>query len=408
MFISDYAIRKPVITTVVILALSVFGIFALITLDTDEFPDVQPPIVSVAVPYPGASPDIVEREVVDRMEEAIAGISGVKQISSSSLDSFATIIVEFVFGKDVNLATQEIRDKISEIRNELPREMEEPILTRFDPADIPIISLTLSSQTVSPSELTRLADPRISRELRAVAGVADVTVVGGVERQLVVGLKPEALKSAGVSIAEVVQAVQSQNLAAPVGRLTGAFDETTIRLRGRPQTPLDFDQIAVKQNNGRLVRLGDLAEIRDGTEEPRSAAMFSGRRAVGIDVVKSKGFSTTTVAEEIRSRVAEIQKTLPEDVELRIVRDAGVRVEDSVEDVQQALLEGAVLTVVVVFLFLNSWRSTVITGLALPVSVLAAFMAVSAFGFTLNVMSLLGLSLALLLPGCASRNAADA
>jgi len=201
MFISDYAIRKPVITTVVILALSVFGIFALITLDTDEFPDVQPPIVSVAVPYPGASPDIVEREVVDRMEEAIAGISGVKQISSSSLDSFATIIVEFVFGKDVNLATQEIRDKISEIRNELPREMEEPILTRFDPADIPIISLTLSSQTVSPSELTRLADPRISRELRAVAGVADVTVVGGVERQLVVGLKPEALKSAGVSIA---------------------------------------------------------------------------------------------------------------------------------------------------------------------------------------------------------------
>ncbi|RPI26890.1 MAG: efflux RND transporter permease subunit [Acidobacteria bacterium] len=395
MFISDYAIQKPVITTVVVLALSVFGIFALATLDTDEFPDVQPPIVNVAIPYPGASPDIVEREVVDRMEEAIAGISGVKKIFSSSLDSFATITVEFVFGKDVNQATQEIRDKISEIRNDLPPEMEEPILTRFDPADLPIVSLTLSSRTVAPPELTRLADPGITRALRGVTGVAEVNVVGGVERQLVVGLKPEALKSAGVSIGEVVQSLQSQNLAAPVGRLMGQLDERTIRLRGRLESPQDFEQIAVKQSNGRLVRLGDLAEITDGTEEPRSAALFSGRPAVGIDVVKSKGFSTTTVADQIRARVAEIQKTLPEGVELRIVRDAGVRVEQSVSDVENALLEGAILTVLVVFLFLNSWRSTVITGLALPVSVMAAFMAVWAFGFTLNVMSLLGLSLAI-------------
>ncbi|RPJ60529.1 MAG: efflux RND transporter permease subunit [Acidobacteria bacterium] len=395
MFISDYAIRKPVVTTVVMLALAIFGIFALATLDTDEFPDVQPPIVNLAIPYPGASPDVVEREVVDRMEEAIAGISGVKRIVSSSLDSFATITVEFLFGKDINQATQEIRDKISEIRNDLPPEMEEPILTRFDPADLPIVSLSLTSQRLSPAQLTRLADPTITRELRGVTGVAEVNVVGGVERQLVVGLKPEALKSADVSIAQVVQAVQSQNIAAPVGRLTGRLDERTIRLRGRLESPHDFEQIGVTQSQGRLVRLGDLADITDGTEEPRSAALFSGRPAVGIDVVKSKGFSTTTVAEEIRARVAEIQKTLPEGVELRMVRDAGVRVEDSVSDVQNALIEGAVLTVLVVFLFLNSWRSTIITGLALPVSVLAAFMAVWAFGFTLNVMSLLGLSLAI-------------
>ena len=395
MFISDYAIRKPVVTTVVMIALAIFGIFALATLDTDEFPDVQPPIVNVAVPYPGASPDIVEREVVDRMEEAIAGISGVKRIVSSSLDSFATITVEFVFGKDVNQATQEIRDKISEVRNDLPPEMKEPILTRFDPADIPIVSLSLTSTRLSPAQLTRLADPRITRELRTVTGVAEVNVVGGVERQLVVGLKPEALKSADVSIAQVVQAVESQNLASPVGRLTGRLDERTIRLRGRLETTQDFEEIAVTQNRGRLVRLGDLADITDGTEEPRTAALFSGRPAVGIDVVKSKGFSTTTVAEQIRARVADIQKTLPEGVELRMVRDAGVRVENSVADVEHALIEGALLTVLVVFLFLNSWRSTVITGLALPVSVLAAFMAVWAFGFTLNVMSLLGLSLAI-------------
>jgi hydrophobic/amphiphilic exporter-1 (mainly G- bacteria), HAE1 family len=395
MFISNYAIRKPVITTVVMLALAIFGIFALVTLDTDEFPDVEPPIVSVAVPYPGASPDNVEREVVDRLEEAIAGISGVRRITSSSLDGFATIVVEFVFGKVVNQATQEIRDKISEIRNELPAEIEEPILTRFDPADLPIVSLTLSSLSLTPPQLTRLADPVLTRELRSIPGVAEVTVVGGVERELVIELKPEALRSSGVSIFQVVQAVQAQNLAVPVGRLSGDLDERTIRLRGRLDTPQQFEEIVVNQSNTRLVRLGDVAEIKDGTEEPRSAALFSGRPAVGIDIVKSKGYSTTTVADAIRERVADIGRSLPAEAELRIVRDAGERVEDSVNGVKNALMEGAILTVLVVFLFLNSWRSTIITGLALPVSVLASFMAVWAFGFTLNVMSLLGLTLAI-------------
>ena len=351
MFISDYAISKPVVTTVVILALSVFGIFALVTLDTDEFPEVEPPIVSVAVPYPGASPDSVEREVVDRMEEAIAGISGVKKIISSSLDSFAIITIEFVFGKDVQQATQEIRDKISEIRNDLPPEMEEPILTRFDPQDLPIVSLTLSSETMTPAQLTRIADPGLTRELRSLPGVAEVNVVGGVERELVVELKPEALKSAGVSIGQVVQAVESQNLAAPVGRLTGNLDERTIRLRGRLRSTQDFALITVSQNKGQVVRLGDVADIKDATEEPRSAALFSGRDAVGIDIVKSKGFSTTTVADAIRARVIDIQKTLPKGSELRVVRDAGVRVEHSVEDVENALLEGALLRCSLFFFF---------------------------------------------------------
>src|ERR671917_2252816 len=164
MFISDVAIKRPVITIVSMLALVVFGIAALTQLDTDEFPDVQQPIVAVAIPYPGASPDTVEREVIDPIEEVLSGISGVSQITSSSLDSFGNIIVEFLFEKDLQEATQEIRDEISGIRNELPPEMEEPILTRFDPADQPIVSLTLSSSGLSNSELTRLVDPEITRE----------------------------------------------------------------------------------------------------------------------------------------------------------------------------------------------------------------------------------------------------
>ena len=196
MFISDFAIQRPVITIVTMLVLVVFGMVALIQLDTDEFPDVQPPIVAISIPYPGASPDTVEREVVDPLEEVVSGISGVDQINSSSLDSFGNIIVQFVFEKDLQQATQDIRDEISGIRNDLPPEMEEPILTRFDPADLPIVSLTLSSPTLTGPELTRIADPDITRRLRGIQGVGEVKVVGG-DRARADG-RAAAARSAGV------------------------------------------------------------------------------------------------------------------------------------------------------------------------------------------------------------------
>ena len=173
MFISDFSIRRPIITVVVMLALVVFGVFALIQLRTDEFPDVSPPIVSVAIPYPGAAPDTVEREVIDPIEEQISAISGVKKIQSNALDSFGVVTVEFVFAKDLQEATQDIRDGISQIRNDLPVEMEEPILTKFDPNDFPIVQLTLASQTLTGAELTRIADPGLTRQLRGVTGVAE-------------------------------------------------------------------------------------------------------------------------------------------------------------------------------------------------------------------------------------------
>jgi hydrophobic/amphiphilic exporter-1 (mainly G- bacteria), HAE1 family len=395
MFISDTAIKRPVLTIVAMLLFVVFGLVALVQLDTDEYPEIDAPVVVIAIPYPGASPDVVEREVIDPIEEVISGISGVDKMTSNSLDSFANIIVEFDFSKDPRVASQEVRDKISEIRNELPTEMEEPILTQFDPADRPIMSLTLSSPGLKGAELTRIADPDITRRLRAISGVASVDLVGAIERELVVEIRPRDLQATGVSVAQVVQALQSQNLASPVGRLAGQLDERTIRLKGRLDSPADFKQLVVSQQKGRVIRLGDLADVRDSTEEPRSFAAYNDESAVGIDILKSTGFSTTAVAEQIRSRITDIQRTLPAGVTFRVVTDAGVRVEDSVEGVQQALIEGAALTVIVVFLFLNSWRSTVITGLALPVSVLASFVAVWAYGFTLNTMSLLGLSLSI-------------
>lgn len=395
MFISDFAIRRPIITVVSMLALVVFGLASLVLLKTDEFPDVQPPLVVVSVLYPGAAPENVEREVIEPIEDVVSSISGVSQISSSALDSFGVFLVQFVYEKDLQEATQQIRDEINAIRNDLPAEMEEPVLTRFDPADLPVVSLVLSSPTLSGPELTLLADPGIVRRLRGLPGVAQATVVGGIERELTVELRPSALQATGVSVAQVVGALQAQNLAAPVGRLLGSLDERTIRLRGRLDSPRDFEALVIAESNGRLVRLGDVAVVRDGTEEARSAAIFNGSEAVGIEIVKAKGYSTTAVAQAIRDELQGLQATLPPEVTLRIVRDAGERVAQSVGDVQYALVEGAVLTVLVVFLFLNSWRSTVITGVALPISVLASFIAVLAFGFTLNTMSLLGLSLAI-------------
>ena len=403
MFISDFAIKRPIVTIVSMLALVVFGLIALGKLQTDEFPDVAPPFVTVGIPYPGASPDGVEKEILDPVEEAISSISGVKTVNGTAEDGFATIIVEFLFEKPLSEATQDIRDAISGIRSDLPAEMKEPIIKKFNDTDLPIVSLALSSNTLTPGELTRLADPGLTREFRSIPGVAEVEVPGKVERELTVQIKPQALQAAGIGVSQLVQALELQNLAAPVGRVTGDLDERSIRLRGRLERPEEFAQIIIAERNGQVIRLGQVADILDGTEEARSLALFrsarrsgyTNRESVGIDIKKSKGYSTTQVADQVIARLDAIKNRLPKGTTIDIVKNRGDRVRHSVANVEESLLLGALLTVFVVFLFLNSWRSTVITGLALPVSVLASFVAVWSFGFTLNTMSLLGLSLAI-------------
>src|SRR5690242_15616299 len=395
MFISDFAIKRPIITVVTMIALIVFGFAAFRRLDTDEFPDIDSPIVFVAIAYPGASPDVVEREVVSRLEDKISGISGVDKINSTSRDGFAQIIVQFVFSKPVDQATQDIRDAISAVRSQLPAEILEPIIQRFDPNQLPIVSLALTSTVLSTPELTQLADPGIAGDLRAIAGVAQVNVVGGDSAQLNVNVRPTDLAAFGVGIDQVVNAVRAQNLAAPVGQVNSAMEQRSIRLEGRFEHPEDFNALVVSQRAGQLIRLSQVATVEAGAAEPKSSALFNGRQAIGLDIVKSREYSTTAVADLVKKRVDELQKTLPAGTRIEIVRDAGVRVRNSVHNVIEALVEGAVLTVLVVFLFLNSWRSTVITGLALPVSVLTSFVPLLMFGFTLNTMSLLGLSLAI-------------
>src|SRR6476646_7803259 len=395
MFVSDFAIRRPIVTVVTMIALVVFGFASCARLDTDEFPAIDAPIVFVGIAYPGASPDVVEREVLTRIEDKISGISGVDKINSTATDGFAQIIVQFVFSKPVDQATQDIRDAISAVRAQLPAEIIEPIIQRFDPNQLPIVSLALTSSVLSPPQLTQIADQTIAGELRAIAGVAQVNVVGGDSAQLNVNVRPTDLASLGVGIDQVVTALRSQNLAAPVGNVNSPLEQRSIRLEGRLERPEDFKSLVISQRNNQLITLGQVADIDAGAAEPRSSALYNGKQAIGLDIVKSREYSTTAVADRVRARVATLQRTLPAGAQIEVVRDAGTRVRHSVRNVEEALVEGAILTVLVVFLFLNSWRSTVITGLALPVSVLASFVPLLMFGFTLNTMSLLGLSLAI-------------
>ena len=400
MMISDFAIKRPLITVVSMVALVIFGLFALLKLKTDEFPDVAPPWLTVGVVYPGASPEVVEKEVLDPVEEQVGSIAGVKRIIGKAYDGYAMLMIEFLYSKDLNEASQDVRDAISVIRADLPAEIKEPIVRKFNDTDRPIVSVSVSSSVLSSAEITRLVDPGITRELRSLGGVADVQIFGKVERELTVEVVPSKLNAAGVSVGQVVQALQLQNLAAPVGRVTGSLDERSIRLLGRIDSPAEFANLVVTERNGRLIRLGEVANVRDATEEPRTLALFGtpergDQEAVAIDIKKSKGYSTTEVAAKIIARLDEIKKTLPPGTTLDIVKDAGTRVKNSVRTVEEALFLGAILTVAVVFLFLNSWRSTVITGVALPISVLASFIAVWALGFNLETMSLMGLSLAI-------------
>jgi HAE1 family hydrophobic/amphiphilic exporter-1 len=256
MFISDFAIKRPIVTVVTMIALVVFGLAALARLDTDEFPDIDAPIVFVAIAYPGASPDVVEREVVTRLEDKISGISGIDKINSTSTDGFAQIIVQFVYSKPVDQATQDIRDAISAVRSQLPAEILEPIIQRFDPNQLPIVSLALTSSVLSPPQLTALADPAIAGDLRAIAGVAQVNVVGGDSAQLTINVRPTDLSAFGVGIDQVVNAVRAQNLAAPVGQVNTALEQRSIRLEGRFEHPEEFNQLVIAQRGGNLITLG--------------------------------------------------------------------------------------------------------------------------------------------------------
>lgn len=395
MFLSDFSIKRPMVVVAITLAMMIFGYFAMTNLKTNQFPDVQPPVLVMTIPYPGASPETVEREILNRVEDSMATITGMRELRSYARDSNAVIVAIFEFDKDLIEASQEMRDAVAVVRDKLPTEMKEPFLRREDPNAFPIMSLALSSKSMDPIELSQLAEHQIAREIRAVPGVALVNLEGEKEREMTVFLNSNAMREANISAMDVVNALRAQNIAAPVGRVVNGMEEQGIRIQGRLRDVREFEQMVVKRNGDQAIRLEQVAEVVDGAAEQRRLSIFNGVPSLGIDVIKARDASTISVTDDIKAKIEQLKKTLPADFELVVVRDSGEDVAASMRNVTEALSMGALLTIITVFVFLNSWRSTLITSLALPTSVLASFIAVWACGFTLNFMSLLGLSLAI-------------
>ncbi|RVU46247.1 efflux RND transporter permease subunit [Rubrivivax rivuli] len=395
MFLSEFSIKRPVAMIVIILALMALGLLALSKLRVNQTPDVEQPLLVVQIPYPGASPDTVEREVVNRIEKALQGIAGVTDVRSTSSEGSAQLLLIFNFDKNMIEAADEVRNAIASVRYKLPVEMREPILRRVDPAAQPIMQMALSSTTLTHAQISRLAEDELADRFRGVNGVAVVNVNGALRRELSVLLRAEKLREYEVSVTEVVAALRAQNATAPVGKVRGTLQDQSIRLVGRIESPGEFGQIVIKRRGSELVRLAQVAEVKDGFAELTSFSVRSGNPNVGLSVTRTREASTVSVADEIRKMVAEINKTLPAGTKLEVTQDGGENAANSLYNVIHALVFGAGLTIFVVYIFLNSWRSTLITALSLPTSVIAAFIAVWLCGFTLNFMSLLGLSLAI-------------
>src|SRR5437763_4057519 len=395
MFLSDFSIKRPVATVVLIIALMGLGLLALGKLRVNQIPDVEQPILVVTITYPGASPDTVEREIVNRIEKALQSISGVDEVRATASEGQARIVLIFKFEKNMIEAADEVRNAIGTVRHKLPIEMREPVLQRVDPSAQPIMQLALASTRQTHAEISRLAEDQLADRFRGLPGVAVVNVNGSLQRELSVLLRAEKLRAYSISVAEVVNALRNQNTTAPVGKVRGALEDQSIRLVGRIESPAQFEQIVVRRRGDEVVRLGQLAEIRDGYAEVTSFSSRNGRPNVGLSITRARDASTVTVAAQVRDMVGEIGKALPAGTTLEITQDGGKDAQNSLNNVVHALIFCAGLTIFVVYVFLNSWRSTLITALSLPTSVIAAFIAVWACGFSLNFMTLLGLSLAI-------------
>ena len=395
MFLSEFSIKRPVAMVVIIIGLMALGLLALSKLRVNQIPDVEQPILVVNIPYPGASPDTVEREVLNRVEKSLQGIAGIDRVSGTANEGSAQLVLFFNFNKNLIEASDEVRNAIATVRYKLPTEIREPILQRVDPAAQPIMQLALSSSTLSHAAISRLAEDQLADKFRGINGVAAVSVNGALKRELSVLLRSEKLREFEVSVTEVVAALRAQNATAPVGKVRGSLEDQSIRLVGRIESPQAFGQIVIKRRGSELVRLAQVATVEDGFAEISGFSVRSGKPNVGLSVTRTRTASTVSVANDVRKLVKEINTTLPPGTTLEVTLDGGENAENSLNNVIHALVFGAGLTILVVYVFLNSWRSTLITALSLPTSVVAAFIAVWLCGFTLNFMSLLGLSLAI-------------
>jgi hydrophobe/amphiphile efflux-1 (HAE1) family protein len=394
MWITRTAINNPVFATMFMVALTVVGLFSLMQLGAEALPDVKFPMVIVNVAYPGASPEQAENDIAKPIEGAVNTVAGVKSIRSVSREGLNSTYIELRLDADVSRAVQDVRDKIAQVRPSFPREVLEPVIQRAESDnDQPVAFYDLVSDTRSLRELTLLAEQVVQKGLQRVPGVGNVGLSGTTTRQIQVQVDPQRLAAVGLSVDQVVAALKAENVSVPVGKVINANSEVIVRVDGRLLSPSDFADIVVARRGAAAIRLGQIATIVDAEKEPDSLSRVNGKPAVSVAVTKAQDANVVATGRAIRQAVEAIQQQLPNGVQLRLIYATSDWVESSINNVTHTIFEGGLLTVAIVFLFLGSWRSTVITGLTLPIAVIATLTAIYALGFTLNYMTLMALSL---------------
>jgi len=398
MWFTRVSIGNPVMATMVMLAFVVLGLFSYQRLAVDQFPNIDFPTVVVQMDYPGASPEIVESEVTKKIEEAVNTVAGINSLYSRSYEGTAVVVVEFNLDVDGRKAADDVREKVALIRPNLRDEVKEPRISRFDPASQPIFNVAVLSTDGqrSPQELTTWATQVLQKRLENVRGVGAVSVIGGVEREINVYVRPAALDALGLSVDQVVAAVKSENQELPMGSIRTREQERVVQVNARLKRPEDFREIIVARrgpNGGAAVKLWQVADVVDGPQEIESLALYNGQRTVLLSVQKSQGENTIEVVDGLNKALADSAALTPPGIRVEVNRDSSRGIRVSVANVKRTLFEGAALTVLIVFLFLNSWRSTIITGLTLPIALIGTFLFMYVFGFTINTITMMALSL---------------
>ncbi len=394
MWITRVSINNPVFATMVMVALTVLGLFSYARLRVESMPDVTLPFLVVQTQYPGASPEAIEVDVTRPIENAVNGVSGVKLVRSFTAEGVSSVFIEFRLDTDMMRAMQDVRDKVAVVRPGFPRDVKEPLVVRADNEnEEPVVSLAVMSKDTDLRALTSLTDQTIVKGLENVPGVARIDASGKVTRQILIQVKPHALSALGIGLDQVMSAIRTANQDVPAGRLSRGQSDRVVRIEGKIKDPAQFGRIIVAQQGGGAVYLSQVADIIDGEKEATSIARINGRPAITLDILKAQDANIVETGTGVIRAVEELRKRIPSDVEIAVVHNAAESVEKSVSRVKSTIVEGAILTVLIVFLFLHSWRSTVITGLTLPLAVITTFIALYAFDFSLNFLTLMALSL---------------
>ncbi|HEY6211034.1 MAG TPA: efflux RND transporter permease subunit [Vicinamibacterales bacterium] len=391
-WLAALCVKRPVFATVLILSLSVIGAFSFTRLGVDRFPKIDFPTVLVTTVQPGAAPEQIETEVTDKIEEAVNTISGIDELRSTSSEGISQVAISFVLEKDTDVAAQEVRDKVNGVLPLLPKTIQQPRVDKMDPDASPVLSLALSANK-PVKDITEYADKVLRRQLESVNGVGQVLILGGRQRQVNVWLDADRLRAYNVTVTDVSRALQAQNIEIPGGRVDQGPQSLTLRTRGRVQSVADFNDIVVREKDGHPVRIADVARVEDGQADADTVANVNGASTVLLQIRRQSGTNTVEVVDAVLERLNDLKANLPTGYDVRVVRDTSEFIKAAIHNVEEHLIVGSILAALVVLLFLTNLRSTIISAIAIPTSIVATFGLIWYMGFTLNLMTMLALTL---------------